>query len=139
MAQGIDFTITSTEEPDNPDEPTVSDYPYEIKDVSLISESGATLQTAPANQSFIVDMTLKKTAQRDEKDYLFVAVYDTNNALLSLDYVKAKFADNGEYNLGFHVPAQTKEIGSIKAYVWNGFGAAEPLSEAKEFKSNTQK
>ena len=136
VAQGIDFTIASAEEPDNPDEPLVSDYPYEIKDVSLVSESGAALDNAPSNQSFIVDITLKKTAQRDEKDYLFVAVYDTNNALLSLDYVKAKFADNGEYNFGFHVPAQNKEIGSIKAYVWNSFGSMEPLAEAVELNFN---
>ena len=57
---------------------------------------------------------------------------------MSLDYVKAKFADNGEYNFGFHVPAQTAEIGSVKAFAWNTFGSSEPLAKAVEMNFNKE-
>lgn len=43
---------------------------------------------------------------------------------------RAKF-NAGECMLGFNIPAQSREIGSIKAFVWNSFGSMSPLAEAK--------
>ncbi|MDO5397659.1 MAG: GLUG motif-containing protein [bacterium] len=106
-------------------------YPYEITDLRITDTNGTEISYPSADTSFIVEADVKKTAERSGKDYLFVAVYDTDGALLSLDYVKADFAAGYDYSFGFNIPAQGKEIGSVKAYVWNSFGSPEPLAEAK--------
>jgi hypothetical protein len=113
--------------------PTVepTNYPYEITSVSLETESGLKLTAVPVNSAFIVNVEFSKNQTRNDKDYLFVAVYDTNGALLSLDYARANFTEQNSYEIGFHVPAQSKAIGSVKAFVWNTFNSAEPLAQAK--------
>ena len=45
--------------------------------------------------------------------------------------MRSNFAPNYDYSIGFNIPAQNREIGSIKAFVWSGFDNAEPLAEAK--------
>ena len=79
---------------------------------------------------------MTKTQERNAKDFVFVAVYDTDGALLSLDYVKADFPLNTECSFGFNVPAQEKQVGSIKAYVWEDFNSPEPLAESKTITFN---
>jgi hypothetical protein len=113
--------------------PTVepTNYPYEITSVSLETESGSKLTAVPVNSAFIVNVEFSKNQTRNDKDHLFVAVYDTNGALLSLDYARANFTEQNSYEIGFHVPAQSKAIGSVKAFVWNTFNSAEPLAQAK--------
>lgn len=106
-------------------------YPYEITGLSFTDTAGNKL-VPEENKSFIVEADIKKTAERSEKDYLFVAVYDTDGALLSLDYVKADLTMGHDYSFGFNIPAQSRKIGLIKAYVWNSFGSMEPLAETKE-------
>lgn len=108
-------------------------FPYEISSISLKTQSGETIDTAPLNESFIVDMEVMKKEIRNEKDYLFVAVYDTDGILLSLDYVQAVFAENYTYSFGFNIQPQTKPIGEIKAFVWNSFNLPEPLAESVKF------
>lgn len=66
------------------------------------------------------------------KDYKFVAAYSAEGRLLSLDYTQAKFVDHYTYSFGFHIPAQTKEIGKVKAFVWDDFSSMTPLAEAVE-------
>lgn len=107
-------------------------YPYEITNLRITNTNGTEISYPSVDTSFIVEADVKKTAERSEKDYLFVAVYDMDGALLSLDYVKADFAAGYDYSFGFNIPAQGKEIGSVKAYVWNSFGSPEPLAEAKK-------
>ena len=106
-------------------------YPYAITSLCLKDTSGADIEKPQANQSFIVEADIIKNEGRDEKDYLFVAVYDTDGALISLDYVKARFVVDGEFSFGFNIPAQEKTIGSVKAFVWNTFNSTEPLAESK--------
>lgn len=106
-------------------------YLYEITGVCLKDTSGADIEKPKKNKSFIVEADITKTKERDEKDYLFTAVYDTDGALISLDYVKAKFVVDGECSFGFYIPAQEKAVGSVKAFVWNAFNSMEPLAESK--------
>lgn len=93
--------------------------------------SGVEIAKPIVNQSFIAEVNIIKTEERNEKDYLFIVVYDTDGALINLDYVKAKFTVDGECLFGFNIPAQKKEIGSIKAFVWNTFNSMEPLAKTK--------
>lgn len=119
----IDNIEPQTEEP--------IDYPYEIKSLSALSTSGDKLETPPLNTDFMAEVAVYKNEARDTEDYVFVAVYDKNGMLLNIDYVRSNFAPNYDYSIGFNIPAQNREIGSIKAFVWSGFDNAEPLAEAK--------
>ncbi|MGN0181587.1 MAG: hypothetical protein ACI4DP_04130, partial [Candidatus Ornithomonoglobus sp.] len=110
---------------------TMPEYPYEITLLRFTDTNGNEIIVPEQGKSFIVEAGIAKTQERDEKDYLFVTVYDTNGVLLNIDYVKAKFAVDGECSFGFYVPAQDKEIGSIKAFVWNTFNSMQPLAESK--------
>lgn len=105
-------------------------YAYEINGLSLFNGSGEEITSRPQNESFIAEVEVNKKTESDSKDYIFVAVYDKNGALLNIDYVKAKFAV-GECSFGFNVPATSSEIGSIKAFVWSDFNSAQPLAEPK--------
>lgn len=130
-------TVTPTAKPTPTATPTQTPmpsggYPYVINELSLKTTSGGTLSKAPANTGFIVNTKFTKVQQRTETDYIFVAVYDTKGALLNLDYVQANFAENYTYNVGFYIPPQIQEVGSIKAFVWNTFNGMTPLAESKE-------
>lgn len=125
----VSGTFNITVKPKSDDSQAV--YSYELNELSLSTISGEAINATPQNSSFIVDVAVTKTLERDAKDFIFVAVYDTDGALLSLDYVKADFPLNTECSFGFNVPAQEKQVGSIKAYVWNSFNSIEALSESK--------
>ena len=124
-------TAAPTDEPTNAPtaEPTV--YPYKIDSISIETEAGEALEAAPVGSAFIAEVSLTKTEDRPERDHLFVAVYNKSGELLSLNYVKTSFTKDNEYSFGFHIPAQTEEIGKIKAYIWKSFTSAEPLAQAK--------
>lgn len=106
-------------------------YPYEITLLRFADASGNEIVLTEQGKSFIVEADIVKHEGRDEKDYLFVAVYDEDGALMSMDYVKAKFAIDSDCSFGFNIPAQKKAVGSVKAFVWNTFNSMEPLAETK--------
>lgn len=106
-------------------------YPYTITALRIRDEGGNEIISPVQGKSFIVETDIVKTKERNEKDFLFVAVYDKDGALMSLDYVKAKFALDSEYSFGFNIPAQEKIVGSVKAFVWNTFNSTEPLAQAQ--------
>lgn len=113
------------------DKETIPIYPYEITGLRLIDAGGNEISTPEQGKNFIVETDIVKTEERNEKDYFFVAVYDESGALMSLDYVKAKFTVDGECSFGFNIPAQKKAVGSVKAFVWNTFNSMEPLAGTK--------
>lgn len=104
-------------------------YIYEINHILLLSEGGM-YNWPPQNKSFITEVNVNKKTESDSEDYLFVAAYDKNGALLDIEYIKEKFAV-GECSYRVNIPEINKEIGSIKAFVWSDFTAAEPLSKTK--------
>ncbi len=106
------------------------EYPYVINSVSIQSTSGAELDSAPMNESFIVNVEVSKQQTRDSRDYLFVAVYDTNGAMLSINYVQAKFVENYTYSFGINIQKQSAVIGYVKAFMWSGFASMQPLAES---------
>lgn len=110
---------------------TSKTYPYEITGLRFTDTNGNEIVTPEQNKSFIVEADIVKTEERNEKDYLFIAVYDEKGVLINIDYVKAKFTVDGECSFGFNIPAQTKKVGSVKAFVWNTFHSMEPLAQTK--------
>lgn len=107
------------------------EYPYEITSIRLTDTAGEVIAVPNIGQSFIVETGISKLRERNEQDYLFVAVYDEGGSLLNIDYVKANFTVGGEYAFGFNVPPQNKKIGYVKAFVWNTFSSMEPLAASK--------
>ncbi len=105
-------------------------YPYVINDLKLLSQTGTPLLAMPDGSSFIANITVTKTGVRDAKDFIFVAVYDDNNKLLSLDYVYANIPKDCDFEFGFSVPKQTDKIGEVRAFIWNTFGSLEPLAKS---------
>lgn len=83
------------------------------------------------NEAFIVDVEVLKNQARDRRDYLIVAVYDTDGILLSTDYVYTKLTEGVTYSFGFNISAQTKEIGCIKSYVSSSLSSTEHLAQEK--------
>lgn len=112
----------------------MSGYPYVINDVSLKATDGSVLTEVPNGSDFIVNVNFKKIMSREKADYIFVAVYDTSGALLSLDYLQTTFIMDNNFNTGFYVQPQTKKIGSVKVYVWSSFNDATPLANSVELK-----
>ena len=112
-----------------------SAYPYEIKSIAIRNITGEELTSIPEGSSFIAEVTLDKTAQREGADYVFVTAYDASGALVSLDYVRAAFAVGSDYAFGFNIPKTEKAVGSIKAYVWHSFTDTEPLANTVIWRS----
>ncbi len=108
-----------------------TEYSYSIKKMEILSSAGEELTEILNNTNFIVDVTINKKQERNEKDYVFVAVYGIDGTLLNLDYVKANFAVNSECSFGFNIPPLKETVGSIKAYVWNDFNSMKPLAGSK--------
>ncbi len=115
-------TVTATE-------PDDGEYAYVINGLSLVSETGEALDSAPVGSSFIVNAAFTEVQSRAAADYVFIAVYDENDVLMSLDYISADFTPNTEYNVGFHIAAQSAAVGRIKAFIWNAFDSITPLAE----------
>lgn len=114
-----------------------SEYPYMINELSLKTSAGAELTSIPENTGFIVNTNFTKVQQRSETDYIFIAVYDTKSALVSLDYIQADFAENYTYNVGFYVAPHSEKIESVKAFIWNSFNDTKPLAETKTLEIST--
>ena len=137
-AATIHYLGTDQDNPNPPEgdpTPPAVEYPYTINNVSIKNLSGGNLMIPPSDSPFMVNVELTETKSRSAQDYLFVAVYDTQGALLSLDYVQADFVYNRPVSFGFFVPAQADKIASVKAFIWNNFNSEEPLAENVEIKN----
>ncbi len=106
-------------------------YYGEINELSLQTQSGQAMSEPSQNEGFIVRVKYNETRIRSGEDYLFVAVYGTDGRVLSLDYIQMDFVKDSPVSVGFNVPAQAKQIGSVKAYLWSSFESQKPLAESR--------
>ena len=107
-------------------------YPYDITSVAVLTNTGEVLSSPPENEDFITEVSVEKKEDSAEKDYIFVAVYNTNGILLNIDCAEANFDTNSDYaSFDFSIPAQRAEIGSIRAFIWSGVNSMNPLAEIK--------
>lgn len=114
------------------------EYPYTINSIKLVSESGEEYDAPPADKSFIVDVDITEIVNRSSKDYFIVAVYDTNGALISMNYIKADLPANASFSCGVNISKTDKTIGSIKVFVWDALGSMETLAESKSLTFTAQ-
>lgn len=95
--------VTPTAEPTV--EPTIepTEYPYTINSLKLISASGEEYGEIPTDTSFIAEIDVTKTAERSGQDYFIVAAYGENNALVSMNYIKADLPTGANFSCGVNI------------------------------------
>ncbi len=108
-------------------------YPYTINSLRLVSASGEEYDEIPISTSFIVDMDVTKIAERSGQDHFIVAAYDENNALASMNYIKADLPTGTSFSCGVNIQKSDTPIASIKAFVWDALGTMTPLAENRIF------
>ena len=109
-------------------------YPYTINSLKLVSANGEEYDEIPTDTIFIVDMDVTKVADRSRQDYFIVAAYDENNALASMNYIKADLPTGTSFSCGVNIQKSDTPIASIKAFVWDALGTMTPLAENVEYK-----
>ena len=120
-------------------EPTVgptiepTEYPYTINSLKLISASGEEYGEIPTDTSFIAEIDVTKTAERSGQDYFIVAAYGENNALVSMNYIKADLPTGANFSCGVNIQKSDTPIAIIKAFVWDGLGTMSLLAETREY------
>ena len=101
--------------------------------VQVFSSSGEELSKPQSGEDF----TVKVRVGNDKRDYVndivVLAIYSEDGRLLHTDSQTAIVSALFEYDeIYFNVPAQSENIGSIKAFVWDGYDTMQPLSDARE-------
>lgn len=102
---------------------------YEVSSISLRNIEGDSIEIIPENAEFITDIDLRKLYERDANDFLIVVLYNDKGALAGIYYAKVQSEADDEYSFEFCIPAQDKQISSIKTFVWSGLDSLIPLSE----------
>ena len=100
--------------------------------MKLEDTNGTEYESIPQNTGFIVSAQLTELERDDSEVYMFTAVYGTDGALLALDYAKADFVENRPFTIGFHIPAQAAQIGSVRVFVWDSFAGMNALAQSVE-------
>ena len=103
------------------EEPIVSEY--EIKNASY------------TNQGEVLNITAN-IVKGDNDAEVIAAVYDVNNELIAIG-VGNKISDNsdisnGEFVYSSDIVTGTKEVGSVKLFVWNSVNSLKPMCKAAD-------
>jgi hypothetical protein len=106
---------------------------YTVNRIFFTNLLGAEI-TNPTESGFVVNVEVTRNFARNKNDYVIIAAYDSDGALINFTYLKP-FMDTGKTNeMGalFFVPAD-KRLGKVKSFVWNGMSTMEPLSNTAEY------
>ncbi len=106
---------------------------YKITDMSVIDTDYNKMNAIPENTEFTVYYTLQQIAalEIDNYGYAIAAVYDRDGALIAVQSEKITRSAAAPLGFNFSFDGQEKEIGTVKAFVWDGFGSIEPLAETE--------
>lgn len=102
-------------------------YDYTIDRFGIKTQQGEELAEIPA-ESFIAEATITKNTDRENADYLVIASYDSDGALIGINYSYASMVQGNQYSFGTLVKNDEGNIASIKAFVWDGLSTMEPLA-----------
>lgn len=114
------FTIRKTDKPQTS---------YTLNKAVFKNAAGKELDSIPESGSFVAELTLTKTAETDNNDYIVVASYDEDGALIGINYAYADAPLNSSMTFGLNIDQNDgKKVSSVKAYVWNNFSEMTPLA-----------
>ena len=63
-------------------------------------------------------------------------MYDVDGNLIYMDSLTARFAENYDYKYGFAIPYVSKNIASIKVFVWDNIESMKILGRVSELINN---
>lgn len=109
---------------DGSDLPNVSDYT--INSMTITDENNAPLDTIPENSDCYAEVSVTKNTERNEKDYIIIAMYDENGNLADVSYMRAFFIKDQTATFGKSF--NTKGIKKIKSFIWSENLSLTPLS-----------
>lgn len=121
---------------------TTTPYSYNITDLYLSDRSGNKIIKPDTNTDFVVNIDIESVESHHYIDLCIVAVYDEKGAFICMECIediKKNINDTGRYSFRVPIPETDREIGSVKAFVWDKIfikrpwlGSMFPLSEMKE-------
>ncbi len=118
----------------NGGEPVPPPLPYRINRIIITNQAGIALQGIPDSGAFVVDVEVTKNIARTNKDYLVIALYDSNGKLLSHTYMRGNINAGQTISFGGSVShPQGQTVSIIKAFVWNSFSSMQALSNVVEY------
>ena len=110
-----------------------SDYQYSIRDLTITTPEGEALEAPQIGESFTVEAEVRNFGNSGSDDYVVIAIYSEDGRMMHTDSTLTDFEPSYDIaDLTCNVPAQSENIGSIKALVWGSFRTMEVLSEAEE-------
>ena len=109
---------------DGSDLPNVSDYT--INSLTITDENNAPLDTIPENSDCYAEVSVTKNTDRNEKDYIIIAMYDESGNLADVSYMRAFFIKDQAATFGKSF--NTKGIKKIKSFIWSENLSLTPLS-----------
>lgn len=109
-----------------------SDYYYQLA-VKVKEKDGTVLVSPELNTSYLAEISVIETAQRDTADYFIVAIYGVSGKLLSMQYAYADLDTDEDKTttFGFTIPKSDEYIAKVCAYAWDGLGTMTPLAASK--------
>lgn len=103
--------------------------PYTINKTIFKNSNGEEVTEIPENGNFELEVSLTKNKATNDKDYIVIASYDENGALVGMNYNYAEIPEGSNYVFGVNVQQpNTGKIDTVKAYIWDGFSSMIPLS-----------
>ena len=103
--------------------------PYIVNSAKITDLSGNELAEIP-NESFYFEIDVTKNNASKESDCLIIAVYDDDNILIDLKYMKGLYNQNQTMIFGTMINSIDNKIGNIKGFVWNSISGMIPLSNS---------
>ena len=101
--------------------------PYTLNGTSITDVQGNKLDSIPQGQ-FFFEIDVTKNIDSMDADCLVIAAYDENGAFTDVKYMKGTY--NMNQNIQFGAMLDGENVGSIKAFIWNGTTGMTPLSNA---------
>ncbi len=108
------------------EEPVVLEYT--INSVKVKNANDEELDSIPETGKCYAEINVTKNTDRNEKDYLIIASYDENDALIDFTYMRGLYNQNQEITFGTLLNVQG--VKTIKAFVWDGISSMTPLSNS---------
>ncbi len=110
------------------------DTEYIVNKITCTDSSGAVLDPVVDADTFYAEMNVTCFSDSADRDYVILASYDGQGALLGLSYMRCSMKDGETYDFGTSIQNKDRQVGMIKAFVWGSLDGMRPLSNSVEKK-----
>lgn len=110
-----------------------SDTIYTVTELFITDHAGNRIPSFEGLHSFVVEANIIKNYTRNERDYLMIVLYDSQNRMIAFTYMKVQPDVNKPTGFGSLITLPSNvSVAKIKAFVWGTPSSLEPLSNALE-------